>query len=216
MYVLHAAIVVFIGSLSFTTVHAQVCVGGELRGGYVRDDRLIMPGLALLATGELSKRLDWKAEGSWYVPRSGAISWEGGPRQLAASPDTNLRTVNGRYREGMMGVAFGVQGRYTRRASEQGMDWETVMALDDHTYWSSGTIRYVHTGEMREWRDRTHRNMLGLRFGAGYRVPIGGALLRFGVIAKLFEWEFVKYSSDRFHSLPLVGAVASYQWSVSR
>lgn len=216
MRLLLTAIVVAIGSSPFTTVQAQVHVGGELRGGYVRNDRFVMPGLALLATSELSPRLDWKAEGSWYVPRSGAISWKGGPGQLASSSDTNLRTVNGRYREGLMGVAFGVQGRYRRRAGERGMDWETLMALDDRTYWSRGTSRYVHTGEVREWSGRTHRYALGLRVGAGYRVPIGGALLRFGVMAKLFELEFVKYGSDQIHTLPLVGAMASYQWSVGR
>ncbi len=205
-----------IAALFFTAALAQLHVGAELRGAYIGDDRMVMPGSAASVTGELSQRMNWKTEISWYLPRSGNRNgYEGGPHALAYG-DTNQRVVDGRYRDGMMGAAFGVQGRFSRRSTERGMDWELMLAVDDRTRWSSGTTRHVYTGEVREWQGRTHRFLLGLRTGAGYRVPLGNGQLRLGAWTSMCAVDFEKYPSERYLMLPVMGATASYHVGIAQ
>lgn len=91
------------------------------------------------------------------------------------------------------------------------MDWELMLAVDDRTSWSRGTVRYVYTGEVRDWQDRSHQFLLGLRGGLGHRWEVGRGRLRVGAMATVLAKEFGRYADARVRFLPLWGVCASYQ-----
>ena len=196
--------------------HGQFHMGPELRGTYVKDYRTVLPGMAVTASGKLGKRTYWRAEASWHLPKAGQRSRMSGPRQLAAGGDTHLREVNARYRDGLMGVAVGAMGTFgkNRQRNVRGMFWETMLAFDDRTHWGKGTSRYVHTGEVREWRYTSHQFILSLRVGGGYRLPLGSGQLRFAFMGTPFALEFQEYGGNDLEIFPMAGIGVTYQWSL--
>jgi len=195
--------------------HAQLQWEADLRGTYVESYRTLLPGAAVGVTGKLTQRVGWKVETAFHVPRSGRLSFMTGPRTLASSSDTNLRRIEGRYRNGLIGMASGFQGTFSRTRRARGMLWEALITLDDLTYWSTGTTSYVHTGEVRPWRGRSHSFLLGSRMLLGYRAPLGEGRLRVVVFATPIALEF-RSGQNRSRALPFVGAGVGYQWAGGR
>lgn len=208
-------LLVVIFTLCVLSVHAQFQLEAELRGTYLDRYKAILPGVAAAVTGKLTQRVGWKVETAFYVPRSGRLSYMTGPRTLAFSSDTNLRRIEGRYRKGLIGMASGIHGTFSRTRTARGMLWEALITLDDLTYWSTGTASYVHTGEVRPWRVRSHSFLLGSRMLLGYRTPLGEGRLRVVVFATPIALEF-RSGQNRSRALPFVGAGVGYQWAGGR
>ncbi|MCW5899359.1 MAG: hypothetical protein KIT10_08815 [Flavobacteriales bacterium] len=87
-----------------------------------------------------------------------------------------------------------------------------MAAFDDLTYWSETTTRYTYTGEVREGRGTSHRALLSLRVGGGYRMPMGPGQLRFSLMAAPLALEFHRYGGNTYTTFPIVGIGAAYLW----
>jgi len=192
-------------------VQTQLHIGPEMRSVYVSDYKAVLPDLTMNASGKLSDRLSWRADAGWCIPRTARVHQEYGPRNLAVG-DTTSRVTQGRSRSGLMGIAAGVQGDLRAGSGPRGPFWEVMAAFDDLTYWSETTTRYTHTGEVREGRGTSHRALLSLRVGVGYRMSIGPGQLRFSLMAAPLALEFHRFGGSTSTTFPIMGVGSAYLW----
>lgn len=193
----------------------QANLGAEMRGTYVEAYRAVLPGIAGTYSTRIGKRTSFKVDVGWHLPRPEQVNHLFGPAMLAAG-DTNSRVVTGRARNGLMGIAAGIQGDLSKkRGNAGGLFWESMLAFDAFTRWSETTTRYIHTGEVREQRGTTYVTMLSLRTGVGYGMPLGAGQIRSILFAVPVALELSRSGRNWTTTFPLFGAGVVYQWKVA-
>lgn len=209
------AILMIVSVLCAEVSIGQTRIGAEPRGTYVNAYRAVLPGISGAFITRTGKRTSFKVDAGWHLPRTEQVSQVFGPAMLQAG-DTTSRVVTGRARNGLMGIAVGIQGDLSRKLGNAGgLFWETMLAFDAFTRWSETTTRYIHTGEISERRGTTYTTMLSLRAGIGYAMLLGAGQLSFAISAHPYALEFKQDQSNRTRSFPLFGACLGYMWKTS-
>lgn len=206
------AVIVLATMLCASVSFGQAGFGAEVRGTYVEAYRVVLPGVAASYSTRIGKRTRSKVDVGWYLPRREQVSQLFGPAMLAAG-DTNSRVVTGSERNGLMGIAAGMQGDlFQKRGDHGGLFWEMMLTFDVFTRWSETTTRYIHTGEVREQRGITYSTMLSLRTGVGYGMPMGAGQLSLTIRATPIALECGNDGGNRSRSFPMLGVGMAYLW----